>query len=176
MLQVQMNIAVAEAGHFASVLLSSEQSAQLLTERSAPAIRYLYEVESGRPMTAVQQSVLAWLVFGMFFVVITVAGVLIQERNSGTLARLATCGVPPGAVLGGKLFAYMLLNWVQLALMLLVGRWLVPLLGGDALYVGVTPGWFALMVAATSTAAVGLALGLPPSRAASITLRRSAAV
>ncbi len=111
-------------------------------------------------MTAVQQSVPAWLVFGMFFVVIPVAGVLIQERNNGTLVRLATFGVSPGAVLGGKLLAYMLLNWVQLALMLLVGRWLVPLLGGDALYLGVTVGWFALMVAATSTAAVGLALAI----------------
>ena len=37
-------------------------------------------------------------------------------------------------MLGGKLVAFMALNWVQLLLMLLVGRWLVPLLGGDALY------------------------------------------
>lgn len=160
MLQVQMNIAAAEAGPFASLLLGSEPGRELLNERNAPVIRYLYEIESGRPMTAVQQSVPAWLVFGMFFVVIPVAGVLIQERNNGTLVRLATFGVAPGAVLGGKLLAYMLLNWVQLALMLLVGRWLVPLLGGDALNLGVTPGWFALMVAATSTAAVGLALAI----------------
>jgi ABC-2 type transport system permease protein len=42
--------------------------------------------------------------------------------------------------------------------MLIVGRWVVPLLGGDALHVDVAPGWFLAMVLATSAAAVGLAL------------------
>jgi ABC-2 type transport system permease protein len=158
LLQVRMKMAAAEAGPFASVLLASAGSGDLLSAQDAPTIRYLYEIESGRRMTAVQQSVPAWLIFGMFFVVIPIAGVLIQERNDGTLARLATFGVPTGAVLGGKLLAFMLLNWVQLAFMLLVGRWLVPLLGGDALNLGVSPAWFGLMVVATSAAAVGLAL------------------
>jgi len=157
-LQVQMKIAAAEAGPFASILLGSAASAELLPAQGAPAIRYLYEIESGRTMTAVQQSVPAWLIFGMFFVVIPIAGVLIQERNDGTLTRLATFGVSPGVVLGGKLLAFMLLNWVQLAFMLLVGRWLVPQLGGDALHLDIAPGWFLLMVATTSAAAVSLAL------------------
>ncbi len=78
------------------------------------SIRYLYEIESGRRMTAVQQSVPAWLIFGMFFVVIPLAGVLIQERNDGTLPRLATLGVSPFTILGGKLVAFMGVNWVQL--------------------------------------------------------------
>ncbi|MGK2952750.1 MAG: ABC transporter permease, partial [Thiobacillus sp.] len=158
LLQVQMKIAAAEAGPFASMLLSGAASAELLPAQGAPSIRYLYEIESGRAITAVQQSVPAWLIFGMFFVVIPIAGVLIQERNDGTLTRLATFGVSPGVVLGGKLLAFMLLNWVQLAFMLLVGRWLVPLLGGDALHLDVAPAWFLLMVAATSAAAVSLAL------------------
>ena len=157
-LQARMKIAAAEAGPFASVLMESAAGSELLPAQGAPAIRYLYEIESGRTMTAVQQSVPAWLIFGMFFVVIPISGVLIQERHDGTLARMATFGVAPGAVLGGKLLAFMLLNWVQLALMLLVGRWLVPQLGGDALYLDIAPGWFLLMVAATSAAAVCLAL------------------
>ena len=158
MLQVQLKMAAAEAGPFASVFLGSIANAELLPEQGSPAIRYLYEIESGRTMTAVQQSVPAWLIFGMFFVVIPIAGVLIQERSDGTLTRLATFGVSHGALLGGKLLAFMLLNWVQLAFMLLIGRWLVPLLGGDALHLDVAPGWFMLMVGATSAAAVGLAL------------------
>jgi ABC-2 type transport system permease protein len=158
LLQVRMKMAAAEAGPFASVLLASAGSGDLLSAQGAPAVRYLYEIESGRRMTAVQQSVPAWLIFGMFFVVIPIAGVLIQERNDGTLARLATFGVPAGAVLGGKLLAFILLNWVQLAFMLIVGRWLVPLLGGDALNLDISPAWFALMTVATSAAAVGLAL------------------
>ena len=158
LLQVQMKIAAAEAGPFASLLLGSAGSGELLSAQGAPTVRYLYEIESGRTMTAVQQSVPAWLIFGMFFVVIPIAGVLIQERNDGTLARLTTFGVSPGAMLGGKLLAFMLLNWVQLAFMLLVGRWLVPLLGGDALRLDIAPAWFVLMVVATSAAAVGMAL------------------
>lgn len=157
-LQVQMKIAAAAAGPFASILLGSSSSPELLPAEHGPTLRYLYEIESGRKMTAVQQSVPAWLIFGMFFVVIPIAGVLIQERNDGTLVRIRAFGVTPGAVLGGKLMAFMALNWVQLFFMLLVGRWLVPLLGGDALYLDLPVGWFALMVVSTSAAAVGLAL------------------
>ncbi len=145
-------------GPVGSVLLGGAGNGDLLSAQAALPVRYLYEIESGRPMTAVQQSVPAWLIFGMFFVVIPIAGVLIQERNDGTLVRLATLQVPMEAVLAGKLVAFMLLNWVQLAFMLLVGRWLVPALGGDALHLGVSVPWFMLMVVATSAAAVGLAL------------------
>jgi ABC-2 type transport system permease protein len=153
-----MQISAAEAGPFSSVLLEGVASAESIPVPGALAIRYLYEIESGRKMTAVQQSVPAWLIFGMFFVVIPISGVLIQERRDGTLARMATFGVGPGVVLGAKFVAFMLLNWIQLALMLAVGRWLVPLLGGDALHLDIAPGWFLLIVVATSAAAVCLAL------------------
>ena len=158
LLQVQMKMAAAQAGPFASILLSSATNTELLPNHGMPGVRYLYEIESGRRMTAVQQSVPAWLVFGMFFVVIPIAGVLIQERNDGTLVRLGTFGVSPGTILGGKLFAFMLLNWVQLIFMLSVGHWLVPWLGGDALQLNIAFGWFFLMVVSTSAAAVGMAL------------------
>ncbi|MDB5896798.1 MAG: transporter permease [Ramlibacter sp.] len=158
LLQAQMKRAAAEAGPFAGVLLDSASGGDLLAADSGVAVRYLYEIESGRRMTAVQQSVPAWLIFGMFFVVIPIAGVLIQERNEGTLARLATQQVSSAAILGGKLLAFVVLNWIQLAFMLMVGCWVVPLLGGDALSLAIHPGWFALMVLATSVAAVGLAL------------------
>ena len=158
LLSVQIRTAAAAAGPFASVLLGGGTTTDLSGAASAPTIRYLYEIESGRAMTAVQQSVPAWLIFGMFFVVVPIAGVLIQERNEGTLTRLATFGVTPGIVLGGKLVAFMALNGIQLLLMLLVGRWLVPMFGGVALQLTLHVGWFLLMVFATSTAAVGLAL------------------
>lgn len=159
LLQAQMQRAAAEAGPFAGALLEGANGGEdLLASDRGVNVRYLYEIESGRRMTAVQASVPAWLVFGMFFVVIPIAGVLVQERNEGTLARLATLRVPPGVILAGKLLAFMLLNWVQLAFMLAVGAWLVPLLGGDALSLAVHWGWFLLMVLATSAAAVGLAL------------------
>lgn len=158
MLQLQIKGRIAAAGPFASALLDGATPAEGLAAPGAMSIRYLYEIESGRNMTAVQQSVPAWLIFGMFFVVIPLAGVLIQERNDGTLARMVTFGVSPSSIVGGKLVAFMALNWVQLLLMLLVGRWLVPALGGDALYLDLNAGWFLLMVLATSASAVGMAL------------------
>lgn len=158
LLELNLQIAAAKAGPFASVLLGDGSSSEVMSNQHAPLVRYVYEIESGRRMTAVQQSVPAWLVFGMFFVVIPIAGVLIQERNDGTLVRLMTLGVTPSIVLTGKLIAFLLLNWGQLIFMLLVGRWLVPALGGDALYLNIAYGWFFLVVFATSAAAVGLAL------------------
>lgn len=158
LLQVRLNGVAARAGPFASILLNSSTADEAFPAAAGLPTRYLYEIDSGRKMTAVQQSVPAWLIFGMFFVVIPIAGVLIQERSDGTLTRIATFGVKPGAVLGGKLLAFMALNWIQLLCMLVVGRWLVPALGGDALYLDLHAGWFVAMVFATSAAAVGLAL------------------
>ena len=160
MLQLQVKNRAAAGGPLASMLLDGLEGNNLFPATGIVNIRYLYEIESGRKMTAVQQSVPAWLIFGMFFVVIPLAGVLIQERDDGTLARIATVGVSPLTILVGKLAAFMGLNWVQLLLMLLVGRWLVPLLGGDALYLDLQFGWFLLMVFAISAAAVGLALAI----------------
>lgn len=157
-LRAQMKMAAAESGPFASMYLNSNEKTELLGEKNTPSIRYLYEIESGRKMTAVQQSVPAWLIFGMFFVVIPIAGVLIQERNDRTLTRLESFGVTPVSILGGKLIAFMILNWIQLGFMLVVGRWIVPLLGGDALYLDFSLVWFLLIVASTSAAAVSLAL------------------
>ena len=56
------------------------------------------------------------------------------------------------------MLAFALLNWIQLACMVAVGRWIVPALGGDALSLDIAPGWFFAMVVATSLAAIGLAL------------------
>lgn len=157
-LAVRMKVVAAKSGAFASMLKNSVADIGSKPELNAPVMLYLDEIDSGRKMSAVQKSVPAWLVFGMFFVVIPIAGVLIQERNDGTFARLFTFGVSPGTMLGGKAITFMVLNWIQLALMLMVGRWLVPWLGGEALHLNIDPWWFLLMVSSTSAAAVSLAL------------------
>jgi len=111
--------------------------------------------------TAVQQNVPAWLVFGMFFVVASMSSLFIQERGSGTLARLRSLGVPPALMLASKAIPYLGVNAVQAVLMLAVGVWLMPLLGGDALSLaGVDGVALAVVLLATSVAAVGLSLVL----------------
>jgi ABC-2 type transport system permease protein len=90
-------------------------------------------VGSERPPSSVQQNVPAWLIFGMFFVVLPLSAIFITERQHGTLQRQLSLGLGPGTLLLGKLVPFMGVNLVQTLLMLGVGVWLVPLCGGEAL-------------------------------------------
>ena len=116
---------------------------------------------AGSRPTAVQQNVPAWLVFGMFFVVASLANLFLQERQCGALARLASLGVPTSMMIWSKALPYLAINGLQAALMLAVGVWLMPLLGGDALSLaGIHWGALMLVLLAISMAAIGLALAL----------------
>jgi ABC-2 type transport system permease protein len=116
---------------------------------------------SGPRPTAVQQNVPAWLVFGMFFVVASIAGLFVEERACGALARLRSMGVKPWQLIVSKIVPYLLVNGVQAALMLAVGVWLMPLIGGEGLSLkGVDWSALLLMLFAISLAAVSLALAV----------------
>ncbi len=118
-------------------------------------------VVAGAHPTAVQQNVPAWLVFGMFFVVASIAGLFVDERACGAVARLRSLGVSPLRMIAAKVAPYMLVNGVQAALMLAVGAWFMPLIGGDSLsLVGVHWGALVLMLISISAAAVSLALAI----------------
>ena len=111
--------------------------------------------------TAVQQNVPAWLVFGMFFVVASLANLFLQERQCGALARLASLGVPTRVMIWSKALPYLAINGLQAALMLAVGVWLMPLLGGDALSLaGINWNALLLVLLAVSMAAISMALAL----------------
>ena len=110
----------------------------------------------GRP-SSVQQNVPAWLIFGMFFVVMPLSSLFIVERRDGTLARLASQRVPFSMLLLGKVGPFFLINLAQTALMLLVGR-MVPLLGGEALALPARWDLLAAVAASTSLAAIGWGL------------------
>ncbi len=107
---------------------------------------------------AVQQSVPAWLVFAMFFVVLPLATSVLTEREQGTVQRLALLNLGPAQLLAGKLPAYYLLNLLQFALMLAVGAYLVPALGGQPLALGHSPLGLWLIATALSFAAISFGL------------------
>src|SRR5262245_42468465 len=86
----------------------------------------------GRP-SSVQQNVPAWLIFGMFFVVMPISALFIVERRDRTLARLVSQRVPFPMLLAGKVAPFFVINLVQAVLMLAAGRFLVPWLGGESL-------------------------------------------
>jgi ABC-2 type transport system permease protein len=116
--------------------------------------------QSIKPPSSVQQNVPAWLIFAMFFVVIPISSIFIIERQQGTLQRLRTMGVPFRLLLAGKLLPFFVVNQLQALLMVLVGLFVVPMFGSEALEMPSGPGllnWWAVSVA-VSLAAVAWAL------------------
>ncbi len=83
--------------------------------------------------TSVQQSVPAWLVFSMFFILIPISNTFINEKNFGTISRIRSINVSLLPILISKIFPYYLINQIQVIFMILVGIYIVPLLGGDKL-------------------------------------------
>jgi ABC-2 type transport system permease protein len=112
---------------------------------------------SGRP-SSVQQNVPAWLIFGMFFVVMPISSLFVVERREGTLARLVSLRVPFSMLLLGKVGPYFVVNLTQAVLMLLAGRTLVPWFGGETLVFPSRWDLLAAVTVCTSFAAIGWGL------------------
>jgi ABC-2 type transport system permease protein len=121
--------------------------------------RYLFQGDAPQtPPTSVQQSVPAWLVFAMFFVVIPLSTAFIIERQQGSLLRLRIMNISSFSLIVGKIVPYYLINQIQMVLMVLVGIYLVPRFGGDSLALnGSLLGLF-FISSATSLAAISFAL------------------
>ncbi len=124
--------------------VADESSASATTQAAVP--------------TSVQQNAPAWTLLAMFFLVIPLSVTLIKERQQGSLLRLASMPVSPWVLLAGKSLPYFLINQIQVVLILLVGMYLLPHLGGDVLRIGEAPGAIMLLSMAASLAAIGYGL------------------
>lgn len=149
--QLQMQALLSQFQNSTSASSAFSSDALVSAERSMNSVQ----------PTSVQQNVPAWLVFGMFFVVTAIAGLFVEERGSGTLARLRSLGVSPSSMIFAKIAPYILVNGIQAALMLAVGVWFMPLIGGDALTLsGISWGALLVILISISAAAVSLALAI----------------
>jgi ABC-2 type transport system permease protein len=134
-------------------------TAESIFSKEAITANYLYrEDEEVLTPTAVQQNVPAWLIFSMFFVVIPIATTMVTEKQQGTLNRLRTMDVSMALFLCAKIVPYLIINQFQLLLMLLLGIYVVPLLGGDRLVLGDSYAGLLLMSFGAGFAAVGYGL------------------
>jgi ABC-2 type transport system permease protein len=108
-----------------------------------------------RPANSVQQNVPAWSLFGVFFIVLPMAGSFIKERLCGVQQRMLSLPVSYPVVLSGKVGAYILICIAQFGLILCIGKWILPLLGSNAFEIGDAPGTVALVAMSAVLAATG---------------------
>ncbi|HJO93210.1 MAG TPA: ABC transporter permease [Victivallales bacterium] len=106
----------------------------------------------------VQQNVPAWTLFGMFFIVVPLSGTLIKERHSSVMVRLLSTPMSPVSFLSSKIFAYVIINMIQLAVMLSMGLTVLPWLGTPALVLSGHYGAICIIGIMASLAATGFGL------------------
>lgn len=129
------------------------------TEEGGIEVSYIHkEGRYAKIPSAVQQSVPAWLVFSMFFIVMPISNTFISERGQGTLMRLKSMNVSRFSLIMGKMIPYLLINAIQVVIMIAIGVYVVPLFGGTALTLGTSLGGLILIAATVSFSAISLAL------------------
>ncbi len=87
-------------------------------------------------LNSVQHNVPAWTIFGMFFIVISMSGSIIKERDEGSYTRILTMPGSYITVLIGKISAYLGICLIQCVLMLMVGLYILPNMGLPVLIIG----------------------------------------
>ncbi|WP_445938893.1 ABC transporter permease [Pseudomonas sp.] len=143
--------------------LSRAERLHLVQQRTQSQIDEQEQLASGDlsgSANATQLSVPAWLIFGMFFVVLPMAGGFQREQQSGTLLRLRCLGLNLGTLVLSKLLPYLAINLLQFILLLGIGVYGLPLLGLPALSLpGSTTAYLLLALSiALATCSLGLLL------------------
>ena len=121
--------------------------------------QYIFKNEKDSSIiNSVQQSVPAWLIFSMFFILIPISNTFINEKNFGTIQRIKSINIPLYTLLLGKILPYFIINQIQLIFMILIGIYIVPLFGGDSLKIEGSYFLIILISFAISFAAISFAL------------------
>jgi ABC-2 type transport system permease protein len=99
---------------------------QLNERRANPAINLVSEDMSGHSRSEYLGLILVsmfpgYAVLFAYIVVTAVTDAMFSEKESGSFRRLLAAPIPPAAIIGGKMLAYMLLIGFQILVMILVG-------------------------------------------------------
>ena len=97
--------------------------------------------ELGIP-NAAQHNVPAWTIFAMFFVVLSLGGSVVREKNNGSFVRLKTLPTAYVIALISKQLTYLGVTLLQAAVIFAIGIWVFPYL--DLPSLGLPPDWGAL--------------------------------
>lgn len=99
---------------------------EILTEKKSAFIH----------VNSVQHNVPAWAIFGMFFIVVPIAGNMIREREDGSAVRIELIPYALRWVALGKIIFYTLICTLQFWIMMAIGVWLLPCFDLPSLYPG----------------------------------------
>lgn len=121
----------------------------------------IYLNRQGKEVTkpnSVQHSVPAWLIFGMFFIMIPLSNVMAMERQTNTITRLRMARASATKLIVAKLIPYFLINQLQFVGMVALGYFVLPRLEMPAFSL-VGESWhYAVLAAAVSLSALGYGL------------------
>ncbi len=109
---------------------------------------------------SVQHNVPAWGMFAVFFIVVSLAGNIIKEREDGSFTRLLTMPCPYWLYILSKIVVYLAVCLLQLILMFFMGVYILPLLGLPALELGHSLLALVLMSVSASLAAIGYGIAI----------------
>jgi ABC-2 type transport system permease protein len=104
---------------------------------------------------ATQHNVPAWSMFAVFFIVISLAGNMIREREIGCFDRLMTMPCSIRLYLWSKVGIYLCVCLLQLTLIILTGMFIIPLFGLPALKLGHSLSALLAVSVSSSLAAIG---------------------
>jgi ABC-2 type transport system permease protein len=105
-------------------------------------------------INSVQHNVPAWAIFGMFMIVVPLAGNMLKEKDEGSDMRVRLIPHALRKVMLGKILFYFTLSLIQFTFMLSIGIFVLPLMGLPSLYLGHYPILVIPVVASISCAAV----------------------
>lgn len=121
----------------------------------------IYVNRQGKEVTkpnSVQHSVPAWLIFGMFFIMIPLSNVMAMERQTNTLTRLRMARASAFSLIIAKLIPYFLINQLQFVGMSVLGHFVLPALNMPAFSLSGEWWHYAVLSGAVSLAALGYGL------------------
>ena len=104
---------------------------------------------------SVQHNVPAWGLFAVFFIVISLANNIIKERDDGSYLRIKTMPCPTWLYFVGKISIYLIVCLLQMAIMILMGIFVMPLLGLPQLELGHSIRALLLISVSAAMAAIG---------------------
>jgi ABC-2 type transport system permease protein len=83
---------------------------------------------------ASQHNVPAWTIFAMFFIVLSLGGTMVREKNSGSFIRLKTMPASYLHALYSKQLVYLAVTILQAAVIFVIGNKIFPYIGLPALH------------------------------------------